>query len=68
MLSAGDQADDDAGASKISRTIIAAFTISMVTDRGELLRDPRSEFDARDTNATDTAVAELLELRFTINR
>jgi hypothetical protein len=29
----------------------------MVTDPGELLRDPRSEFDAGDTNTTDTAVA-----------
>ena len=29
----------------------------MVTDRGESLRDPRTEFDAGDTNTADTAVA-----------
>jgi hypothetical protein len=31
----------------------------MVTGRGELLRDPRSDFDAGDTNTTDTAVTEV---------
>jgi hypothetical protein len=44
-------------ANKISRTMIAAFTLSIVPGRGELMGDPGFEFDAVATNTTDTAVA-----------